>query len=315
MDCSKVRDQLDLLAMGDLPQAARAMVTAHLDTCSECRKALDECHEILAAIRSAAPPVRPCPAFVRAVQSAVRGEVRRARRGRWARRAASAGAAAAAVLLMGFGVWHVATRVPRGAPAEPARHVADVEQWRLEGATAVPTSSSDGVVVQGPRMFFVHQAETGNRVAAASVATGHLLWEAQVDWYSHLAADPSRVYCHARGSGRTTDLVSLDAITGDLLWRYSPGAPPGLQGPCPPVPLAAGRVCWTVGHAVHMLDGETGRRIWERSFANEGWLSAAAGFGSDVYVASAAALHCLSAESGEQVWRLDLEAGETTLSL
>ena len=311
MNCPEVRDQLDLLATGCLPDPARLMVTAHLDTCAECREALDECREMLAAIRSAAPPESPRPAFVRAVQSAVRGEVRRARHRRWAGRAGRVGAAAAAVLLMGFGVWHWATRVPKGAPAEPARRVADVERWRLEGTTAVPTSSSDDVVVQGPRMYFLRKEATGNRVAAASVTTGQLLWQAPADGYGHLAADPARLYCLARGAGRTVDLVCLEAATGNLLWRYSPGAPPDMDGPCRPLPLAANRVCWTVSQTVHALDAVTGRPVWKWSSPDTGRPSLATAMGGNVYVASAAAIYCLGAESGEQVWRLDFGAGQT----
>lgn len=311
MNCNQVRRQLDLLALGDLPESVRAEVAAHLETCPECRQAWQDCRMVIASIRSSACLVHPRPAFLSATRSAVRTEIRSARRRRRLRRTVAAVASAAATLLLAVAVWHVAGSRPEGTADSPTTHAAAAEQWRLEGAIAVPTSAAGGVVVRSPRMYFVRRNETRNSVAAVSAATGRPIWQAQPESCGYLAADEARVYCLAYGSGRMVDLIALDSATGSLLWRYSPGAARSLEGPCRPVPFAADRVCWTAGDAVHMLDANTGRALWTFSLSGEGRLSIAQTFGNEVYVAGAAALHCLGGDSGRSIWRQPLGIGKT----
>ena len=311
MNCNQVRRQLDLLALGDLPESVRAEVAAHLETCPECRQAWQNCRMVVASIRSSACPVRPRPAFLIATRSAVRAEVRSARRRRRLRRTVAAVVSAAATLLLAAAVWHVAGSRPEGTADSPTTRAAAAEQWRLEGAIAVPTSAGGGVIARSRRMYFVRRNETGNSIVAVSAATGHPIWQARPDSCGYLAADEARVYCLAYGSGRTVDLIALDSATGNLLWRYSPGAARSLEGPCKPVPLAPDRVCWTAGHAVHMLDASTGRALWTFSLSGEGRLSIAQAFGNEVYAAGAAALHCLGDDSGRSIWRQPLGVGKT----
>jgi len=307
MNCNQVRRQLDLLALGDLPESVRAEVAAHLETCPECRQAWQDCRMVVASIRSSACLVHPRPAFLSATRSAVRAEIRLARRRRRLHRTVAAVASAAAMLLLAVAVWHVAGSRPEGAADSPTTYAAAAEQWRLEGAIAVPTSAAGGVIVRSPRMYFVRRGDGGQHIAAVSVTTGELIWESGIESRGYLAADEQRVYCLRPASRRSLELVALDAASGRPLWRFGGQASLGLRVPCRPVPLPQGRVCWTARDTVHMLDAASGRAIWARSFPDEGPLSPAWAWGGEYYVASSRALHCLSEEAGADTCRHPLE--------
>jgi outer membrane protein assembly factor BamB len=103
------------------------------------------------------------------------------------------------------------------------------------------------------------------------------------------------------------ELAALDAAGGRALWQYPTGALAGAGEPCRPVVAGNGRVCWTSGAAVHLLEATSGKDLWSRPVAEEGVLSNPVVEAERVYVASASVLHCLDLGSGEELWRLALE--------
>jgi len=262
---------------------------------------------MIARLRSSAEPTRPRPAFEAATRAAVRTEVRSVRRRIWIRRVGVALGAVAATLLLAVAVGHLARNKSDKPAHGSAPQRAAAEQWQFQGALAVPASAAGGVVVRGARMYLVRRSEAGHHVAAVSVATGELIWESGLESRGYLAADEHRVYCLTATSRRTIELVALDAASGQPVWRYGAQASRGLHGPCRPVPLPRGRVCWTARDTVHVLDAKSGRAIWTRSFLGEGLLSPARAWGGDLYVASSRALHGLSGQSGEDTCRQPLD--------
>jgi anti-sigma factor RsiW len=60
--CNRVRDNLDRLLDGDLPDAERTELTAHLEVCPECRKELNDQQQ--AAMELAELPSLTCPDHV-----------------------------------------------------------------------------------------------------------------------------------------------------------------------------------------------------------------------------------------------------------
>ena len=314
MNCARAREQLEWYALGGLPAPIEAEVGDHVAACPDCRAVCEDYREMIAGLRKAADWAEPRPAFQAATRSLVRAQVRSARRRVWARRVGMALGAAAATVLLAVSIGYLARGRPDRPAGPPVVQMASAEQWRVDGAMVVPTSSAGGVIVRGGRMYFACRDGARSHVAAVSATTGRPVWRAQQETLGYLAADEGGVYTLARGPGRTVDLIALDSATGHVLWRFSPGVGPGLEGPCRPVPLAQGRICWTAGHTVHVLDATTGDVVWRRSYSDEGRPSFAAALGAHVYVASPAALYCLSGESGEGVWRLDVGAGETSSS-
>jgi len=294
--------------MGDLPASAEADVADHVAACPDCRAVCDDYRRMIVQLRSSADPTGPRPAFEAGARAAVRTEVHSARRRIRIRRAGVALGAAAATLLLAVAVGHLAGNKPDKRPDGCASQRASAEQWRLDGALAVPTSAAGGVVVRGERMYVVRRGDGGHHVAAVSVTTGDLIWESGLESRGYLAADDQRVYCLTPASRRTIDLVALDAATGRPLWRFGGQASLGLRVPCRPVPLPRGRVCWTARDTVHMLDAASGLAIWTRSFPDEGPLSPAWAWGGQYYVASSRALYCLSGEAGADTCRHPLDA-------
>jgi len=303
MDCDNIRPQLELFVLGGLPPVEADLVRKHLAGCEDCRRIERECRLLVAEVRGRAVRTPPRPAFVRRVHQVVAREVRATRRRTVLRRAALATGAVAAGVVLAMAVWG-AWPGARDASSPDAPVVG--ERWRYDGALAQPASSADSVVVHDGSMYFLRRGADGGRVVAIDLATGRDRWRSRVRSVGYLAADAARVYCLAPAGPRRITLRALDASRGTVRWSRSHRRDGLLTAPCPPVAVRPGRLAWTSGTAVHLLDASTGRPIWQRTFPGEGAASAAAVAGETLLVASGTALYCLEAASGREMYRITL---------
>ena len=318
MDCLEAREQLELLVLGELPDAQRAALAAHLRVCPDCRAAEVELGELVGQIQQAAEPVAPNPDFRRSVRSVTHAEVRTAaRRSRLRRVVVAVGSAA--VLLVGVVLWRP-SGVGTQQPPTPVVHVSANSTlahtprtsdgrvplsviWQHKDARAVPASVAEGIVVRGATIFALMRDAHGAHVAALDAATGQVRWQSTTRSLGQLAADASRVYGVSSGPRGTVDLVALGAGDGRLVWRYTPERARRAGTLCAPVVLGGNRVCWTAGTTLAMIDATSGQAVWTRAMPDCVRLSGAAAMGRDVYVASGCGLHCLDADSGRERWR------------
>ena len=295
MRCTEVHENLELLALGALSAEQEAGVQAHLDGCPECRDAAEDCRGLVRQIREAGDEALPGQAFEDAVRAAVAGETGLERRRCRVRRVAMVVGSAAALLLVGLGIWSARKGTDRGLPALR-------ETWQYASVQIAPASIADGVVVRGGSVYVLCNDDAGPRVVSIHAATGAPRWRSARPSAGYLAADNERVYCLSSDRPRRAEMVALDAATGRELWRYKPGDSDLVRAPCRPVPLDVRRVCWTVGRAVHMLDGASGALAWRRAIEGEGPVSCPVPHEGRLVVASGRALHYLAADSGEDVW-------------
>jgi len=300
MRCTDLHHDLELFALGALAPEQEAEIRAHLNGCAECRDAADDCRRLVEDIQRCAAPERPRPAFEHALRAAVAAETGRERRRRRVRRVLAVAGSVAALLLLSLSVWRA-----KGPEAGPPHALQ--EKWRYASASAYPTSVSDGVVVRGGTVYALHRDDAGPHVVAIDAATGAARWRAESRSAGYLAADDVRVFSLSSTRPRSAAMAALDAQSGRELWRYAPGDSHPLRVPCRPLPVSGGRVCWTVGGAVHMLDAATGTRIWRRAIGGEGPLSRPVACDGRLYVATGKTLRCLAADSGEPVWTEPLE--------
>jgi len=304
MDCSTIRDQLALYAMGDLGEAESARVRAHVARCRRCRDAADEIRRTVEAVRASAEPTVVRTEAAGRLRQAAGGEIRAARRRAWARRGVRLAVGLAATVVLGIAVGYVL----RGGAENPSALDPLLERWRYEGGATERTSPADGVVVRDRLLYFVRRAETGGAVVAVDKASGEPVWESRLPAVGYLAADDARIYCVANAPGRGLELVALNAADGGTEWRFRGSA--GGRGlalrPTRPVALPGGRVGWTVGSTVHLVEAETGQAVWTHTMAGEGPLSEAAAGDDGVVVASCRALYGLKASTGEAAWRAAL---------
>jgi outer membrane protein assembly factor BamB len=184
----------------------------------------------------------------------------------------------------------------------------------------MPVSLRNALVVRGETLYAPTEDDGPSHIVAMDARTGEVRWRSDVAGRGYLAADDGGVYFLASGPGGLTELVALDPRTGAVRWRYGPSeagrsaAAPGrspagepLARPfCRPAAIEGGRVAWTSGAAVHLLDASDGRPIWVRPLAGEGLVSAPAADGEGLLVASAGAVYRLALETGEVVWRRPL---------
>jgi len=302
MNCRQTQSRLELHVLGGLGPLEEAAVREHLAGCADCRDAEADCRLLVADIAAAGDGPPPRAAFVAALHRATAVEIRRQNRRLWMRRAALGAAAAAAAVALAVGAWRLAWRegtTPVGAAAE---------QWRLDGAAADAASPADGVVVRGGSMYFLSRHEGEQAAVAVELASGRRRWRGQGGCAGYLSADDSRVYCLA-GAGRGRfDLLALDAATGRRLWRFAGQKETALSGPCPAVPLGQGRVAWSCGGAVHVLDAATGEPLWRHDAGPGGAPVAVAGAAGQLYLAAPARFCCLDVATGRTVWQLDTPA-------
>ena len=312
MTCDEIRPHIELFVLAGLDPAAEAAVREHLAVCPGCRQVELECRQIVGELKRAAPqpPVRE--GFVASLRQAVAGEVRAERRRAGRRRIVPAAAAAAAAVLAAVGVWRALPTADDGpqAPTPGPPAAVGAEQWRHVGASAEPTSSADSVVVHGGSMYFLRSRRGGERVAAIDLASGRPRWESPADSIGYLSADDSRVYCLAAGGRRRIELLSMDASSGALRWRYGWDRTDLLSPPSRPVPLGGGRIAWAADGTVHVIDASTGRAVWRQTVADGSPVSEVAGDKACLYVAAPGSLCCLDGDSGRPVWRMEVSPGD-----
>jgi len=299
MRCEDVRAALEWFVLGDLPEADRSEIEAHLWACPDCRAAERRCRELVEGLRAGSGSMAPRPEFGATLRETLGAAIASERRRARVRRVAAALAALAAAVIVAVGVW--AGR--RAGSASAAPRVDATERWRYAHAQAVPASGADGVVVHGETMYLLREDDGRSRVAAVDVTTGAPRWESPAESLGYLAADDSRVYCLASPRRDTVELVALDADGGEPVWRYAQERASRLLAPSRPLPVAQGRVCWSAGRTVHVLGGATGEPVWRRPLLRgKGALSRAVASGDRLYVTSGTVLHCIAAATGEELW-------------
>jgi outer membrane protein assembly factor BamB len=292
MNCDQARDKLELLVLGGLEPHEKTAVEAHLASCAACRAAEEDRRELVRGLRSMEPPMSPDPGFERSLRAAVRDEARGVARRRWMRRGAPGLAAAAAVVVAAVLLW----RPPTEGRAEP------MERWRLIGARAVPASAADEVVVHDRTAYVLRLADLGASVAAVDLDTGRKWWQSDVPSFGHLAAGEGRVYCLASIRPHAVDLVALDSVTGEEVWRRSQSGVHPLKAGAP-LPLAGNRVCWVTGRTLRLLDARSGEPVWERTLAGAKAPLAVVADAGRLYVCDGSVLACVDAASGAAPWQ------------
>ncbi|KPK34280.1 MAG: hypothetical protein AMJ65_18525, partial [Phycisphaerae bacterium SG8_4] len=309
MDCAQVNRKIELLVLGDLPEAERAAIEEHLASCPACRIAHDEYRFLVAQIKgSARPDLVKCDfGFAREVRSTVKMEIRRAGYRSTAWRSIPAVGSVAACLLFAFAGWDLwvssgsrldlvlAEHRPLRSPVRASAAPSVLEAWQHRSAPSAPGSTADAVVVRGGNMYVLQTHDGRNHVASLDTQTGEQKWLSDVQSCGYLLVEDSRVYCLAQSGAGRFDLVALDADDGKLLWRHREERADKLQSPCRASLLPGDRICWTADKTVHMLSRADGAPIWTRSIPDEGMLSAAVAVDDALYVANAFGLYCLDA--------------------
>jgi len=302
MNCQQVQDQLALWATDDVTASERVRIEAHLAVCPVCHEMAEAYRESVVDLGQAIVPTVVSLQHVRSIQSVCAAEIRFQRRQEWQRRALCCGTALAAAMVLGVVAGYFIYGLGgRSGGFDPA-----VERWRYEGTPSQRTSSAEGVVVRGDRLYAVRRGESAGAVVAIDAVAGRPLWEAPIARPGYLAVDAERVYCVASGKGGL-QLVALDADDGRPAWRYADRSGAVRLRPSRPVSLSGGRVAWTVGGSVHLLDAATGAAVWRRSLPGEGLLSRVAAADDDILVAGCRTLYGLDPASGEERWRRPFE--------
>ena len=297
MDCSEVRERLELFVLGELADEELAEIRAHLGGCPGCRELEADYRCLLGELKRLGTGEVPAAGLVQRIEAAGRAELGRGVRRRWVRRAVAAVGSVAALLLLWFGAWSIWSE----RDGERGDAGAGAERWRYTGAQATPTSMADELLVRDRVLYLLRRGRFGAGVSAIDAATGLPRWQSETPTIGYLAADDARVFCLASIRPNTLDLVALDASDGVPIWRYSCGAVRPRRDACRPVSVGGDRVCWTAGTEVHLLDAATGGTKWVRRIPKAGQLSRVASRGDRLYVAGADGLHCLDAGSGEPV--------------
>ncbi len=130
MECEGAREAIPAYVAGGLSPTARTELSAHLDTCAECREEAE-----LVALLSASRPEAP-PALSGRIQSALERRGRTVLRPWW-----GLAAAAVAALALGIGV----TSRQQGSSVEVPAYVAGVDEEGL-------WLSDDGLIAGAPAL-------------------------------------------------------------------------------------------------------------------------------------------------------------------
>lgn len=321
MDCEEVKQNLELHVLDALTPDEAAAIVHHLAVCKSCNLAAQEYIRLIGDVRAAHEPVQASTNFEQTVRSSVNGEIERLRSQRRLRRGVIAASVAAAALVLVAVCWRMAnpsgrpdrqmagsTSTDRSTLPEPEVRIRSRQRWRYPGArAAVAASAADGVVVSGKRMYLLRTDGDTARVVALDAETGAAQWQSAVDSVGCIAADRTHVFCLSLAGPRALEMVTLDAGTGQALWRSPRSVTRRLRPPCRPVVVSNGRVCWADGAAVRMMDAETGRTLWVRSFTAGTTVSRPAATAKELLVATIGALYCLDTKTGKTEWRLMLE--------
>ena len=306
LECRDIQDDLEMLVLGELPADRQLVIEDHLAICDCCRAIEQDYRMVLHEIKHSASIETSSASLVESIRSAVRTEIAtQQNRGFW-RRAILAAGSAAAVLLFGMLGFHAYQRNRTKAPA-PGEIVAQtspvaVEKWRYHDPSAQSDAPGEIPVVRGNIFYSLQQGSGKSQIHAIDIQSGKLLWMSRLQNIGFLAADDSRTFGLVRQDPRHLSLVAMDAATGDVAWRYTQESPNSLEAPYRPRPLADGTLSWIVNSKLHILDSVTGKPIWIRSIPNAGALSDVLFNGPVLYIATAGALHCLDAQSGDEQW-------------
>lgn len=169
-DCSAVRSQLGLWALGRLEPDVAAGVAAHLDGCAECRHIARELEAVAELLRHVdVSRLEDRPPLPDGLEQRTMARIRRIRRRRWA--AAAAGVAAAAAVALAVLVWpRPPAAVPLVVPAEVRSELGAVDAAvRVEArpwGTALVLEVS-GLPPAQPYWVWIRTAD-GERVVAGT---------------------------------------------------------------------------------------------------------------------------------------------------
>lgn len=157
-----VTDDLELYAVGALPEARAGEIAVHLRSCVPCREALAEIEEVVASLADAVPPREP-PAGLKARVLATAAQDERAPRVvRFPRIALDRrllAAAAAFVIVLGLGAETMRLRTVEAEKAEYQAiaakfagggrtwYMAGVEEWRGMGGNLMQPASGQSAFV------------------------------------------------------------------------------------------------------------------------------------------------------------------------
>ncbi len=307
MDCSEAREKMELLALGGLPSEQRAGLERHMGECSACRDMMAEYDFVVEELRQETDRIGPDEDWQASTRRAIRREVDESRDMQptlWRLGYGMAAAAAATILVVAG--WLVLYPDAEGSEREITTLTQRAERWSAGGLLAVPRSPATGYVTDGERVYALRRSGKQRFVCAMDAESGRHLWRSEVPALGHLATAESTVFCLSPGKGDRVRLVALDDSSGRVRWQIAGRGRRRLGSPTRPVPTDGGRVCWTVGGTVHMLDVSTGAPLWSRDASTEALLSPPAVADSSVVVASTDGLLCLGLEDGRERWREEL---------
>lgn len=300
MDCRHVRDQLVWYIVGEMAEAEREPIEQHLAECSACREACENLRSTLGRQADEAAESRVRPQFREALRAEIRSEIALARRGRRRLRQLRWAVSAAAVLTVMLGLGLLMRHHGAGKASRPGGYAELPEIWRHEGISSSHTTTLDAPAVHDDSVYGLEAVGDGRRVVAVNAKTGRCRWRSRAGVWGYLAADASRVYAVGSGPKSQRDLLALDAGTGKVVWSYVPeGA--AVHGATSTPLLLGKRLCWCRGSGVFLIDGETGSRIWERSFPEGSALSRPVGQADRIWVVAGKTLHALDVADGHVV--------------
>jgi len=307
MNCHKSQQKIDLFVLEGLGSQEEAELQAHLAHCPQCRATEAECRELVGIFKQDSNSPETL-ALEKKISAAAAVEIDSQRQRLRIRQTVTTGGALAAMLLLGLGLW-IIIQAGRKEPSDEVSpkqlvttNISLEEKWQYTGAISQAASMADSIVVQKSVMYLIENDRGRGRVVSVDTATGESRWKSTVGSIGYLAADELRVFCLEKGLGGSIDLLALDAENGRELWRST------YKGksfnPCPsrPLPMGDGKISWTIGGEVRMIDSVTGKELWVRSFTGQDFPSRAAVMNDEIYVVTTRALMCLKQETGETLW-------------
>jgi outer membrane protein assembly factor BamB len=147
-------------------------------------------------------------------------------------------------------------------------------------------------------------ATTAKRLLAVDRESGQCLWRTPFEVTGcALTADASRGFTWRPGAGGGQDLVAVDLAGGHVAWERT-AHDLGRMAAGVSLVVAGDALCWTVGSHVAAVDAARGTPRWHTSLDRAGTLSVPATDGTAVFVASAAGVWALAADSGHALWHV-----------
>jgi len=324
MNCDKVKNEIELYVLGDLPNAQRKAIAEHLYRCPKCRLVETEYLAILERIREETEPQRMQLQFALNLRSAVREEIsntaiRSQRRVVWTVGVTAVCAIVGIVILaLQYGqnnYWQKYRLEFPGTESPQKNHASEVTAdlsegswraaWQFTGARAVTSSAADELTLGGGRVYVWLDEKGGNHIAAYDAVTGQRQWRTEAEYCGFLASDDLRVYgIRAMRTGAFA-LTALDGNRGKELWSKvarNPSKRP--WRPNTPIVLADNTLCWTTCNHLHLFRCSDGKTIWSVRFDKERILSKAIPIGSRLYVAGQQNIYCVDPATGQADWNL-----------